>query len=912
MKYYYPAPEAPVVDVEADIIVYGATSGGVVAAVQARRMGKSVALVAFRRTVGGMTSGGLSRTDGVDANVQGGIAREFFDRAGNIGFRPSTAERVFNELLEEPVSGAPQPDPVPVYYEQRLASVEMDGQRIVALHMENGSVFRGKMFIDCTYEGDLMAGAGVSYTYGREPYSRFGESRAGKKSPATLQGVDPYIEEGVPESGLIYNLIDEPFGFQGLGDRHIQAYNFRMFTVRRSNPAEKQPLFEPDAYDPDRFEILYRFHRAGGSTNLRIDYDVNNHHFFNRGVASDHIGGNRWPAEDGGWLPWAKDTRDDFIPWPEADYETREKMFQSHVAWQLGMFWYIRTDPRYRALAQDPELSASVRGNIQNLLNTVDEMGLPLGEYPETNGWTHELYVREARRMVSDMVVHQGHYDRDIVVPDPVGLANYQADSHHVRRIVSSSGTVLSEGDTGGGVDTPWRIPYRAIVPKRGEAENLFVPWAISSSHVAFGSMRMEPCFMVLAQSAATAASLCIEQGESVQDLDYAVLRQRLLADGQILGEFDGPFVEMAAPVIDLLTQPDASDVLEASVTPGSEPITKVEFFHRERLLGEVTEPPYEWPLPSELYSGWNDFSARATDGAGRTNNESVFLFHGTPDEVATDPFAGIIIDNSDAAQVTLSGQWFSSSSVEGHFGGAYIHDGNTGGGKSARYEPVLPEPGYYQVYVGWMPHNLRATNAPLDIEHAHGTTTLLINQRLHEQYWTFAGRYFFDGQGGEAVVWRNDGANQHVIADAVAFVPVGAPGSFLRWRHQWFGASALDDAVSGPLAKSAGSGILNVIAYALGLDPTASAGHDGLPRAGRFSEDGTAYAALEYTRDPGATDVQIVAESAATLDADAWTGDGVVDELVGADGPLELRRARIALDDVPRFLRLRIDLLTE
>jgi hypothetical protein len=530
LKYYYPAPNAPVVDVAADVVVYGGTSGGVIAAVQAVRMGKSVALVVFGRHVGGMTAGGLTATDGVSAVVQGGLTREYFAKTGSGGFRPSAAELEFENLLTDPVPGATWDGLVPTYYEQRLDVVDLSGSRIVALRMENGSVFRGKMFIDCSYEGDLMARAGVGYTYGREASSSYGESLAGKRSAVTLPGVDAYVESGNATSGLIYNLIDEPQGTAGSGDDHVQAYNFRMYTVVNATASNYQPLWQPPAYNADQFEILYRYHRSGGTTDMAVGNDINNHEMFNRGCSTDHIGGNRWPDGAGGWVPWA-----------DADYATRELMYQSHVAWQLGMLHYLKTDARYRALATDLSLSATIRNNIAVLLDKVDRLGLPLGEYPETGGWPHELYVREARRMVSDLVITQAHYQRDVVVEDSVGLANYGADSHHVRRIPGSGGTVRVEGDTGGSTTTPWRIPYRALIPKRAECENLLVSWALSASHVAFCSTRMEPCLMVLSQSAATAAALAIDRNEAVQDLPYPVLRLHLLAGGQILEPYSAP-----------------------------------------------------------------------------------------------------------------------------------------------------------------------------------------------------------------------------------------------------------------------------------------------------------------------------------------------------------------------------------
>lgn len=527
LHYYYPAPQAPVVDVEADVVIYGGTSGGVVAAVQAVRMGKTAVLVVFGRHVGGMTSGGLTQTDGVSAAVQGGITREYFNQTGDTGFKPSKAEQVFESMLADPIPGATHDAPIPVYYEQRLASVEKRDGRIISMRMENGSVYRGKIFIDCSYEGDLLGKAGVSYTYGREPGAQYGESFGGKRTPKVINNVSPYLEEGNPASGLIYNLRDEPPGTVGSGDDFVQAFNFRMNTVQNADPSKRLPLFQPAGYDPTHFELVYRYHRAGGDTSMSVGNDINNNEVFGpNGVSTDHTGSNRWPDGQGG-----------FVVWHEADYATRERIYQNHIDWQLGMLWYLKNDARYRALATDMSLSATIRGNIQSLINKVDQLGLGLGEYPETSGWPHELYVREARRMVSDLVVTQAHCVRQVIEPDSVGLGNYMMDSHSVRRIPGPTGTsVLFEGGMGQGIGTPWRISYRALVPKKAECENLLVSWAISISHVAFCSMRMEPCFMVLSQSAATAAAMAIDGGLAVQDVDYQKLKLHLLADGQLLG----------------------------------------------------------------------------------------------------------------------------------------------------------------------------------------------------------------------------------------------------------------------------------------------------------------------------------------------------------------------------------------
>ena len=674
LHYYYTAPEAPVKDVVADVVVYGGTSGGVVSAVQAARMGKSVVLVAFGRHLGGLTSGGLTTTDGVDAAVQGGVTREYFIRVGkNTGFTPSAAEAVFEAMVANPApyqSGLTLPA-IPVYYEQRLVSVQKAGRRIQSITMENGSIFRGKMFIDATYEGDLLAKAGISYTEGREPSSQYGESLAGKIPQKTVSGVNAYVVEGDASSGLIYNLLNEAAGALGSGDPYVQAYNFRMYTRQDANPASHRPLFQPPAYDASQFELIYRYHRGGGDTSMNVGNDINNNEVFGpNGVSTDHTGGNRWPDGHGGSISWS-----------EANYPTRELIYQSHLAWQLGMLWYLKTDPRYRALATDMSLSSTVRANIQALLNKVDQLGFPLTEYPETNGWPHELYVREGRRMVSDFVLTQANCFRTAVVDDSVGLANYNVDSHSVRRFPGTSGQVHFEGGLGTSIPGPWRIAYRALVPRKTECENLLVPWALSASHVAFCSTRMEPCFMVLSQSAATAAGLALDEDVSVQDLDYTRLKQQLLADGQILGN---------------------------SVAPAS----------------------------------------------------------------------GIIVDDADSGNITMTGSWNVSTSTAGYYGADYLHDGNTAQGtKSVRFTPNILQAGSYNVYLRWTEGTNRANNVPVDIIHAAGTATVSVNQQSNGGQWVLLPGSPFTFAAGTAggVLIQTTGANGFVIADAARFDSISA-----------------------------------------------------------------------------------------------------------------------------------------
>lgn len=504
LKYYYPLQDRPPARaVTADVVVYGGTSAGVVAAIQAQRMGKHAVLLVFGRHVGGMTTGGLGLTDSGNKIAIGGLSRAFY---GHIGrhygqeeqwtFEPSVAERVYHQMLAE--AG------VAVYFEHRLQAIAMDGGKITQLTTDNGSAFQAAMFIDATYEGDLMAAAGVSYTVGREANDVYGETLSGiQYLPPHHHNftapVDPYRVPGDPLSGLLPGIQDVPVGTPGQGDHCVQAYNFRL--CMSGVEQNQRPFPKPAGYDPMRYELLLRYLHAGVWDVLSLSRampsgktDTNNCGAF----SSDNIGMN--------------------YDWPEGDYLTRERIFQEHVTYHQGLMWFLANDPRVPAHVQ-----AEVR-----------TWGLPLDEFLETGGWPHELYIREARRMIGDCVMTEHHCRHMVVVDDPIGMATYTMDSHNCRRLVID-GQPVNEGNVEVDPSAPYPISYRAIVPRRGECENLLVPWCLSSSHIAFGSIRMEPVGMILGQSAATAAALAIDAGCSVQDLDYPTLRDRLSEDGQVL-----------------------------------------------------------------------------------------------------------------------------------------------------------------------------------------------------------------------------------------------------------------------------------------------------------------------------------------------------------------------------------------
>lgn len=502
-----------------DVVVYGGTSGGVIAAVQAAKHGKSVVLIEPGKHLGGLTSGGLGATDIGNKGAIGGLSREFYKRIFKYyenpavwkqesprrpkdedtmwTFEPHVAEKIYRQFIEEAK--------VPVVYGERLdlkAGVKKSGGRIESITMESGKTFAGKMFIDATYEGDVMAKAGVSYHVGREANATYKETlngvQLGHKKHQFNVKVDPYIKPGDPTSGLLPAIFTDP-GKHGEEDKKVQAYNFRMCLTDAAD--NKLPFPKPEGYDPLRYELGLRTILAGqwdgvgnpvGMPNRKTD--TNN----NGAFSTDNIGMN--------------------YDYPDGDYATRQKIFDEHVCYQQGLMWFWANDERV------PE-----RIRLQT-----NRWGLSKDEFPETGGWPHQMYVREARRMISDYVMTQHNCQGKVVAEDAVGLAAYTMDSHNTQRFVQD-GRVLNEGDVQVGGFPPYSISYRSIVPKQSECENLLVPVCLSATHIAYGSIRMEPVFMVLGQSAATAASFAIDEKIAIQKVDVAKLTERLLADGQIL-----------------------------------------------------------------------------------------------------------------------------------------------------------------------------------------------------------------------------------------------------------------------------------------------------------------------------------------------------------------------------------------
>jgi hypothetical protein len=497
-------------------------------------MGKSVVLIEPGKHLGGLTSGGLGWTDSGNKAVIGGFAREYYQRLKKHydrpeawkyqkpenyqfyrpqevaiwTFEPHVAERTYDEYVKE--------HKIPVVREERLdrapgKGVKKDGQRITAIVMESGKSFGGKMFIDATYEGDLMAAAGVSYAVGREPNSKYDETLNGVARAHNTHlhrfvvKVDPYVKPGDPNSGLLHGIDPGPYPKEGEGDDRLQAYCFRM--CMSEIPANRVPFPRPEGYDEAKYELLFRNFEAGDMRlPLKIDRmpngktDTNN----NCAVSTDYIGQN--------------------YKYPEASYAEREKIIKEHEVYQKGLMW---------SLANHKRVPEKIR-------EQVSRWGLPKDEFTDNGGWPHQIYVREARRMVSDHVMTEQDCRRKRVTPQPVGMGSYNMDSHNCMRWVTPEGVVQNEGDVQVSPGGPYMVSYLSIVPKKGECANLLVPVCVASSHIAYGSIRMEPVFMVLGQSAATAAVQAIDDGVDVQKVDYEKLKKRLLEDKQVL-EFSGP-----------------------------------------------------------------------------------------------------------------------------------------------------------------------------------------------------------------------------------------------------------------------------------------------------------------------------------------------------------------------------------
>ncbi len=528
---------------EYDLVIYGGTSGGIAAAIQAKRMGKSVILIEPDSRIGGLTTGGLGQTDIGNKAAIGGISREFYEgikkyydnpknwnwqsmeeyldggqtrtKEGELSmwtFEPSAALSVYEDFIRN--------ENIELVLNKKLDRVngvtKTDG-KINSIKMLSGETYHGKMFIDATYEGDLMAAAGISYTIGRESNEKYQETMNGvntrlKDTTMTghrahnalnhnfVDGVDPYVNKGDPASGLLPFINPNGPGEEGAGDDKVQAYCYRMCMT--DHPENRIPFEKSENYNELDYELLLRNYEAGedgfpwiNSKMPNRKTDTNNR----TGFSTDFIGQN--------------------YDYPEASYEEREEIKERHRQYQKGLMW---------TLAYHPRMSQHIR-------DEVSKWGMCKDEFDREDGWQQQLYIREARRMIGEYVMTQYNCEGLEVAEDVIGMGAYGMDSHHIQRYVNADGNVKNEGNVEAHVKEPYPISYRSITPKKEECSNLLVPVCLSASHIAFGSIRMEPVFMVLGQSAATAACLAIDNNTSVQELDYQKLKSQLTAGKQRL-----------------------------------------------------------------------------------------------------------------------------------------------------------------------------------------------------------------------------------------------------------------------------------------------------------------------------------------------------------------------------------------
>jgi len=496
-----------------DFVVYGGTAGGVATAVAAARHGLKTALLEPRDHIGGMVSGGLSGTDTGKKEVIGGMALEFYYRAGrkyNMDRHlnelswmpePKVAEAIFREMLKE--AG------VTLFERHRLkekAGVVKSGNTVTEIHTDNGARFRARLFADSSYEGDLMAQAKVGYTYGREGISDYGESLAGIRAVTESHQFAVDVPARGKDGKVLPEISTEPRGIPGAGDKRIQAYNFRV--IATNVPENRLPWPKPSGYDPKRYELLANYLEAmtpymgrpltfNEVSLLRIipngKVDLNNRN----GFSTDYIGKN--------------------YGYPEGSYAERERIWKEHIDYQQGFYYF---------LANDSRVSKSLQEEVRSY-------GLAKDEYLDTNHWPHQLYIREARRMLGDFVSAQKDLQTERTKPDAIGMGSYASDSHNIQRFINDRGFVENEGDVQVQVQ-PYQIPYRIMIPKKAEAANLLVPVCFSSSHISYASMRMEPQYMIIGHAAGIAAALAAKDNVAVQDINITELQSKLREEGAV------------------------------------------------------------------------------------------------------------------------------------------------------------------------------------------------------------------------------------------------------------------------------------------------------------------------------------------------------------------------------------------
>jgi hypothetical protein len=843
--------------VQSDICVYGGTSGGVSAAVAAARLGKSVALVSLNNHVGGMTASGLGVTDigpGNDYSYLGGISREFYKRVGAaygsanlvIWFEPHVAEHVFWQMLAE--AG------VTVYTNQLLASVTMTNQRIAQMTMQDGSVFRAQEFIDTTYEGDLIAAAGVTFTWGREGANVYNESLAGICAPGGSYNYDPYVVAGNASSGLLPLVNTTNAGTVGQGDQRLQSYNFRLCLTQ--NATNKISIAPPAGYSESQYELVRRYIAARVSAgasialNTLIDVqtiipngktDIN----ANGELSTDYVGYN---------YTWATNT-----------YAGRAVLRQQHEDYTRGLLYFYATST-----------------NVPASLNTeAASWGLARDEFTDTGGWPWQIYVREARRMVSDYVMTQSNCESRVTAPDSICLARYNIDSHGVQR-VASGGYSRWEGSIGGTPPYPYPISYRSIVPRGNECQNVFCTFALSASHVAFASCRMEPVFMMASQSAGTAAAFAMDDNVPVQQVSYPKLSAQLRADGQLLNWT----AATASTNGIILDQGGPGTANSGGWTAGANAGGWNGDYWHDGSTGKGTKwVSYTPTLPTngtyEVYAWWVEASNRATNtpydiihaaGTNRVLVNQVKPSSGWFKLLTTNFNAGtsgsVIIRNDN----TLAGTYCIADAV--HFVGigsaalppapltieivasdATAGEFNTNTARFAIVRSGDPNPAVTVNYT----ISGSATNG-VDYVTLPGSVTLAADASATNITVTPIPDNLPEGDRTVTLTLLPS-ANYSLttVSNATAVIhdrPIDA------WRLNSFTAAELaDPSISGDLADPDHDGLSNLMDYALGLPPK------GPTAANRpYGSITNGYFTLTYTRAYAATDVSLVVEQSNDL----------------------------------------------
>ncbi|MCB1225295.1 MAG: FAD-dependent oxidoreductase [Verrucomicrobiales bacterium] len=612
-----------------DVVIYGGTAAAVTAAVQAKKMGKSVIIVSPDKHLGGLTSGGLGWTDSGNKTVIGGLAREFYHRLwqhyqkpeswphqnkaayGNKGqgthaldddqqcawvFEPSVAERHLDAWIAELE--------IPVVREARLDrahGVEKDAARITAITTLDGTRYPGRIFLDATYEGDLMAAAGIDYHVGRESIATYGEEWNGVQTGVLHHkhhfetDISPYIVPGDPSSGVLPRISTEAPGEYGSSDDRVQAYCFRMCLT--NVPENRVAIEKPEGYDPKQYELLVRvfdsgwrafFHKFDLIPNGKTD--TNNHGPF----SFDNIGFN--------------------YDYPDASYERRAEIIREHETYQKGLLYFVATDPRIPA-----EIQAEMK-----------TWGLPKDEFTDNGHWSHQLYIREARRMVGHFIMTENELRKKKPTPDSVGMGSYAIDSHNTERYIKPDGFVQNEGDIGVSTRGPYPIAYGALVPRAEQCTNLLVPVACSASHIAYGSIRMEPVFMILGQSAATAASLALDAEIAVQDVPYDALKKRLLEDGQVLTFQDPDSAQLEGIVVDDIAASFTGDWPESRST---RPFYGVGYAHDNKDRSTEKTATFTTDLPAD---GRYEVRLAYSAAGSRASNVTVRVEHAQGTETVT------------------------------------------------------------------------------------------------------------------------------------------------------------------------------------------------------------------------------------------------------------------------------------